>query len=454
MPFTEFYCNPSIGDNRNAGSSESAATFVDTGSYTNASRTFTCSVTPSGFAVGDFVSICQTTKTLTTDIPNIIARVTSITGNNVVLDATAINTYAAISDGAAVLRANGHWLGMTATNSFPLANVNGLLRNANSNGTRVNFKNNAQYNLTSGGISTNNSSLRVWWSGYENTPGDDGMAVFKRASATTTITWNTLAPGVISNIYFLNNPASQAPALTLPSANNYSYVKKCCFSGFVNGAISVSGHHCVFEECYINDFNINKTSVYGILLSGNYNKLVRCTIIGGDSSSGACVRAGNGSMIKDCLIKTNAGTCIVIWTSCYSHIINTLCVGAAVGYNVSTAGVATFDGCISQNMGNYGFMAITSGTSSAYRCIAHNCLNPTFRLVNDDVYIPGSPPAAIHPDGSIELISSELVGYLKDNIWISDTRVISSYVNPFPVQKREEKTLRTRKTQQNFRRKI
>ncbi len=452
MPFTEFYCNPSVGDNRNAGSSESSAVFVDTGTYTNASRTFVCSVTPTGFAVGDFVSICQTTKTLATDMPNIIARVTSITGNSVVLDATAILTFTAIGDGAAILRAKGHWLGMTTTNSFPLANVTGVLRNAASDIVRVNFKNNVNYNLVTTAISTNNSTLQMHWSGYENVPGDDGMAVFQRVSPTDTITCHASSVAMrMSNIYFLNvtpNFATNAAALTV-SGSNCIFVRCCIVGSNMSGVISV-GTNNILKECFVGNFNTSNTlDQYGFRVTGAGSQLFNCTSIGGSQSNSYCLSVSGGAFVEKCLaISNNAFAGIHFSTADY--INKTTSIGSANAFYATSSGRAVLNGCIAMNASVCGFATPTSGYTISISCIAHNCNTVHVGLNDSDIYIANTAPVLVKEDGSIELALPELVGYQENKLWSSDINMMTSEEDPFPIQKRKRKIPRSRKASQGY----
>lgn len=179
MAYTEFYCIPgsSGGSNLNAGSTNSVTPTVAavTGSYTSLTYTATSGTPFSGLS-GDGSEWCSIYKDGTNTTAKAVGRITSVGGGG------ASVTVAAWLGGTPVGDENrcivgGAWKGPNGAVTFPHGFIRGTFVNAAGDCTRLNLRNDAEYDMTA--TSNVNTAGPVVVEGFSaaGTPGDGGFAV-------------------------------------------------------------------------------------------------------------------------------------------------------------------------------------------------------------------------------------------------------------------------------------
>jgi hypothetical protein len=141
-----------------------------------------------GVQEGDFASVYDNAATTT----GFVGRVTNRTTTTITVSLTAkIGTAPTDGTGTRTLKIGGAWKGPNAADGFPLTLIAGTLTNASGDATRVNFKNNASYSITSGITIATASSSPYTVEGYATTPGDGGIATLD--GGTSNITFLTFS---------------------------------------------------------------------------------------------------------------------------------------------------------------------------------------------------------------------------------------------------------------------
>lgn len=355
MAFTEFYCNSSTGSNLNAG--DNTANGVVTSTNGNwgivaANRFTAVSGTPfSGVSIGDFASIYLDGATVAV----YIARVTAVNDGGASLDLSST----AIAGTAPVIGATGRscttggvWKGPNGTSSFPFNTVSGLLTNAAGDVVRVNFKNNAQYNITATMSHAPTSASGVIFEGYSSTPGDNGQAVID--GGTSGASYILFTPGNVScvtiqNIIFQNNGATGTASGITGSSGSILW-RRCCVNNVRGDGFNATSTGHVYLECESHACNKSGTALKGGF--SGCGRLIRC--ISHDNTATGSVGFGLG---------LSNGACL--WTDCIADS------NANHGFYLRDQASMLVMGCDSYNNGGDGINLANTSTGGTY--LIENC---------------------------------------------------------------------------------
>lgn len=277
--FTEFYCNASTGDNTNGGSSAGSVVFSNTNANWDGTSVFTPNngqnPVSQGVTTGMFAAIFLDGAATATRIAR-ITNVTNATNGAITVSTTSV-AGASVTSGATgrTIRVGGAWKGPNGAVGFPWT-INSLgTATDGTNMVRVNFKNNADYSISSA-ITFGSTGGNVVSQGYSSTPGDLGKA---------TITTTTNAVGIIGvgttnrSFYDLRftTTATSGSAVGVVSTS-FNTFQRCVFNGWRSTVISQGGGAPLWvDECEFYDFNkantvgasaINGTS--GLTVTSSY----------------------------------------------------------------------------------------------------------------------------------------------------------------------------------------
>lgn len=394
MANTEFYCNASTGANINAGDLTANGVVTSTnGDWGNAAANrFTAAAgTPfSGVSVGDFASVYLDGATTAV----YIGRVTAVNAGGASLDVSATAKSGTAPTNSATGRScttGGAWKGPNAAESFPFNFVSGVMTNAAADDTRVNFKNNAQYNITA--AMTHTITGPTLFQGYTTSAGDLGRATIDGGTSGASYNMLTLSgSGGVSNqlvdLIFQNNgatgnaygisitdPRSQAIRCVvnnirgsgfsdIPRAieceaylcnkNNTanmggfaanSAASACirCFS-HDNTGTNVTGFYTQTANCYYINCISSGNGLHGL----HINNITSSTVIGCDFYNNGVSATGSGILHASGTLILNIESCNFIKNSGY-------------GINISSG---TSRGVLWNNGYGAGTQANTSGTTN------------------------------------------------------------------------------------------
>lgn len=343
MAFTEFCCR-SGGSNLNAGTRTGNSTEPGTaafktytsGTWVQSTRTFTpaggANPTTDGIAVGDFVSIYPDAAT----VSPYVARITTVGATTFVTDATAKSGTAPV-DGALVTSASigGAWKGPNAAEAFPFGFITNALTNATLSPPRVNFKNDAAYNITA--TETHGNVGPLWFQGYTTAYGDLGRATIDGGTSGASYILHT-ASGASCHYYDLiwanNGATGNADGIT-PNSTSQDFIRCVVHdvrgSGFGFGSGSQNFTECETYLC--NKSGTAATS--GFQLFSNMT-LLRCISHDNTAANSSGFYGSNVGNVKliNCIADTNAADGILLG----GNSLNALILNCDL-YNNSSDGI-------------------------------------------------------------------------------------------------------------------
>lgn len=332
MPFTEFCCR-SGGSNLNAGTlngdsiepSTSPSFSYASGSWVQSTRVFTvASGNPStdGVAVGNFASVYVDGSAVTA----FIGYVSAVSSTTITIHATrSSGTAPTDGTGNRTLRIGGAFQGPNGSSGFPMNFVTNTLTNSSGDLPRINYNNNAQYNITAN-ISTVNADTRH--QGYSSTYGDFGRAVLD--GGTSGASYNLIgttvgANAVLADFECCNNGATGTSGGVF--WNSTGMVLRCVFHNF-RGAGLQSNNGTRVIECEAYACNASNTSSVGGFMFG-----------------------GAGCTVERCISHDNSGS-------------------NNIGF-VTTSGQCDFVKCIADSNGSHGFQ-VSASQCAIEECDAYN----------------------------------------------------------------------------------
>lgn len=307
--FTEFYCQTS-GSNLNAGSTtaDAAAFTYASGNWVQSTGVFTvASGNPSsdGVAVGDFASVYADGASVGVFVGRVTARdTTTITVSTTAKAGTAPTD----GTGNRTLKIGGAWKGPNGAEAFPIGFVQSTLTNASSHPPRINFKNNATYDITAN-MSTTNAGP-IFWQGYTSSPGDFGRAEIKGVTvgaSHTLLTCNALNHQ-FSDLIFSNAAATSGTSDGVTISSGEQYFLRCVFhnirrTGIVMNTIGAAVE-CEAYSC--NKSNTSGEAGMSINLSGSHGvRNISHDNTAGSNANG--FRVDGGMMLYRCIADSNAG---------------------------------------------------------------------------------------------------------------------------------------------------
>jgi hypothetical protein len=322
MAFTEFYCNASLAgaSNLNAGSETGGAARLTyaSGTWVQATGVFTVASgnpTSDGVVVGDFASVYPDATATDTVF---IGRVTARSTTTITVSLTAI-AGAAPANGTTntTLKIGGTWLGPNAADKFPFDFMTGVLNDGTNLGPRVNFKNNATYNITAG--LTHTKAGQIAWQGYTSSPGDLGRATIDGGTSGASyslITLATFGSSVYDFIWQNNGATGTVAGVAIGSSNMFR-----CIVQHVRGSGIVMNATCMVSECEIYDWNQSNTSASaaGMAVQGNSSAANALRCYAHDASAGTnCHGFGGLGTFTNCICDSASG----------SGLVNTLAAGS------------------------------------------------------------------------------------------------------------------------------
>jgi hypothetical protein len=407
MAFTEFYCNPSTGNNLNAGSSESTILVNVRDMNWDGTSVFTVSagtdlsalVTALAAAGGGsiFASVFDSSGA-DPAVAVYVARVTAAdnTAHTVTLDTTSKCGTAPSSDAdERGLIVGGPWLGPNAAVGHPLSFVTNVLVNSDGDTPRINLKNNATYAVTSGVTTANNGPIR--YQGYTDTVADGGkftlsggtsVTVTLLASSGTELTW--------ADLIVTGAPTSGTAALWTLGDNNI--VIQGVVSGSRRAGISCgtsAGVRLIEVEAYGNDTS-NTASVSGIQTTTGAVSLNRCIIHGNAGSNAIGLLGTSGTLhLTRCIIESNgsdglqsAGAVYIVGCDFYNNggdgiDLNSSATARSMliescnfvkngGYGINGSGAAARIGSVINCGFGAGTQANTSGTTTGLKSMVES----------------------------------------------------------------------------------
>lgn len=371
MAFTEFYCNPSTGDNRNSGSDAGTSVYTSTnGNWNTSTQVFTptdgtnpATASP-GVTVGQFASIYLDGANPTTAIGRVISVVNATNGAITLSNTAKAGTYPTTLTTGRTIKVGGCWKGPNGANPFPFSVAAGLstlanATNASGDRVRVNMKNNASYSI-SANIACNNFSP-AYVQGYSSSVGDLGKATIDGSTNAITLLTTSVTNSAFLDLIFVSSATTgTGDGVNVASGLGCAFIR-CIAHGHRRGGF-VGGPSTSFIECESYSNNASNTPAFG----------------GFQTAGGLCLR-------------------------CYSHdnSAGNLCDGFS-DTNASSQGSTIWLYCISESNGHYGF-SITGGTA-------------TFLMGNCDIY--NNTSDGLHISGSVsDLIKIENCNFLKNGGW-------------------------------------
>ncbi len=356
MAFTEFCCR-SGGSNLNAGTRTGNSTEPGTSaSFTYASGTWVQSTgvftvasgNPStdGVAAGDFVSVYPDAAT----VGVFVGRVTLVTSTQITVSLTAKAGTAPV-DGTTntTLKVGGAWKGPNAASAFPFGFVQSTLTNVAADAPRVNFKNDAQYNITA--AMTHANAGPITWQGYTTAYGDYGRATIDGGTSGSSyilLNFTGVDQRILDLIFAHNGATGQSNALGT-GASRLLYAR-CVVHDVRGHGWFFSQNDLICVECEGYACNANNTGGLGAFTSGGGRNLFLRCIAHDNSGSNADGFFFNGGTAINCIAETNGRA-------------GFNCNGAAIGYLLS--------GCDAYNNGADGIKL--SGASSFELHHIENC---------------------------------------------------------------------------------
>jgi hypothetical protein len=211
MAYTEFYCNYSTGSNMNGGSEEatSPSYSATNGGWNSGTGVFTpTSGDPSAsVTVGEYAHVFTDGSTT----PTFIGRVTAVDSTTVTVSTTLKSGTAPTTAGSGIsINVGGVWKGPNGSSGFPFNFMQATQRNDNSTCARVNFKNNATYDITAT-MTCITDAGQIVFEGYTTTPGDGGEAKIDGGASGTRyqlLTTTNYTGKIWKNFWFTRNGAT------------------------------------------------------------------------------------------------------------------------------------------------------------------------------------------------------------------------------------------------------
>lgn len=314
MAFTEFCCR-SGGSNMNGGALSTnaeppttAAYSATNGGWNSATGVFTPAAgnpSASGVTVGDFANVFVDGATT----PVFIGRVTAVNSTTVTVSTTAKGGTAPTTAGSGIsINVGGAWLGPNGAVNFPWDFATGAMTNAAADNARVNFKNNATFNITA---AISHSKIGpVTFQGYTTTFGDGGKATIDGGtSGASYAMWTPASNGVdrthLCDLIFQNNGATGSANGLDQLGDPRTLLTRVVVNNVRGTGISTPA---VAVECETYACNKSNTSLFaGMTLSiGNSGRYIRCISHDntGSNNNGFYDQGGNNIMIG-CIADSN-----------------------------------------------------------------------------------------------------------------------------------------------------
>lgn len=212
---TNFYCDAANGSNLYSGSTASGTPAYThaSGNWVNSTGVFTPTdgrTTSTYVTVGDFASVYPDAAAVTPFVGRVTAVGAGANGTITVSNTYKAGTKPADSTGGTTLVVGGCWKGPNGSSGFPFGFASHSLVNTSFRATRVNFKNNATYNITAAMTHAPASFGNLTFQGYTTTPGDGGKATIDGGTSGTayTLLTATLYRGEICDFILTHNGAT------------------------------------------------------------------------------------------------------------------------------------------------------------------------------------------------------------------------------------------------------
>lgn len=300
MSFTEFYCDPSTGDNTNGGSDAGSPVFTNTNANWDGTSVFTPNngqnPVTQGVVVGMFAAVFLDGAATATRIARVTA-VTNAVNGTITLSTTAF-AGAAVAVGATgrTIRVGGAWKGPNAAVGFPFTLANfGVATNAAGNVPRINMKNNASYSISTAIAFNAASAGAALIQGYSSSVGDGGRAVITTTTnAVGAISSSTLDRTFIDLEFATTATTGTSTGVILSTGFNFFY--RCVFHGWRGWCITIpGGANSWLNECEFYDFNKANTSAQGAVSLSNGNAVFNCYFhdAAGSNANGISIASGN-----------------------------------------------------------------------------------------------------------------------------------------------------------------
>jgi len=393
MSFTEFYCNPSSGDNLNAGSTTGSSPYSsNSGNWVQSTRVFTPTdgSTPAGTVnVGDFASVYPNGSSSPTGF---VARVTAVAAGvngTITLDGTAkIGSSPSDSTGGMTIRVGGAWKGPNGSEAFPFGQVTPALVNTSGNPVRVNLKNSATYSISAGVIATWSSVVGyVTFQGCSSSVDDGGKAIIDGGGGTfDVITFTGSAGGrsLVLRDLIVKNSGGTGLGIKLISTGTDTQLVRVAVSGMSSHGFSAAGGvNASFVECeaYANGgagFSANGIFAYCIshdntshgFTETNQNSVATVYIhcIADTNGGHGFLTADNiGARLIQCDAYNNTSDGLRVQTSSgftYAAVIQNCNFIANGGYGINQAGSGQIVGILANSGFGSGTAANTSGQTN------------------------------------------------------------------------------------------
>jgi lysophospholipase L1-like esterase len=368
MAFTEFCCR-SGGSNLNAGTRTGSSTEPGTGAaFTYASGTWVASTgvftvasgNPStdGVASGDFVSVYPDAATVAV----FVGRVTLVTATQITVSLTAKAGTAPV-DGTTntTLKVGGAWKGPNAASAFPFGFVQSTLTDAAGDAPRINFKNDAQYNITA--AMTHANAGPITWQGYTTAYGDFGRATIDGGTSGSSYILLTLSgvdQRVVDVIFNHNGATGQANALAT-SAQRILY-ERCVAANMRGSGFTLTQNNTSAIECEAYACNAANVATLGGFTCNITTTFLRCVAHdnAGANNDGFFV-GGNNAALINCIADTNGR--------------------AGINHNVASGG-GIISGCDCYNNGADGIKLSAASSFEGYHIDNCNLVNNTGYGIN------------------------------------------------------------------------
>jgi len=313
--YGEFYCDASVGDNRNAGSTQGAHLVEYTsGSWVASSGVFTVA---SGNPVSAGVDFDMMASVYTNGaaLTGFFGRVVGVTSTTITLDtgSRSAGTLPVDASGTMTLRVGGCWKGPNALEDFPFGVSLGAVGAFGGYFIpRVNFK--GTFNITGAITHSPTDTTREMptvWQGYGTTPGDGVAATIKGTIAGSAYVMLTI--GNTSGCRFIhmedfifteNGTTGASGALAFSAVyGSMRRVKVHFVRGF---GISVAGVGACLSECYVTDANQSLTANVGAFsCSSPGARLVRCVASGNAGVGLDTSNVVNNMQLINCMFNDN-----------------------------------------------------------------------------------------------------------------------------------------------------
>lgn len=382
--FTEFYCQ-TTGSNLNAGSdtNDAAKLTFPSGNFdadaTGSTHVFTAAGADlSAIVVNtDWASVYNDGATVAV----YSGRITAVDdGADTITISSTAKSGTAPTDGTGnrTIKVGGAWQGPNGATGFPFAFVQSTMTNATSKPPRVNFKNNASYDITAA-MTTANAGP-IFWQGYALTPGDlDGNNSKAEIKGVTVgashimLTVNS-ANNQFSDLIFSNAAATSGNSDGVVISTTENVFNRCVFHDIrrsgIQTTVIVAYIECEAYAC--NKSNSSAQCGIGLNLSGSV--AIRC--ISHDNTAGSNAHGwqiDGGVVNYRGISESNTGngsfsTGDVTQTQYACEYYNNTLSGMLLTNNGDM--VMTLQNCNFLKNGRYG---IENGSTFAYNGTRYNC---------------------------------------------------------------------------------